>query len=409
MGFNVKNLEAHKSARQKILNPQIQTPNSKKPKKMPTINNHYLSSLKIRGQTYQLPIYLPDATLGVVRGLDSVTLKQLGIEGVVINTYHLKDHPGVDILEQAGGIKALMNFTGLTASDSGGFQLFSLIQKNPDMGKIIDEGLLSYTGIKKQKRVLFTPEDSIKTQFAINSDIMICFDDFSPDDAKEDRLEESVRRTIAWAGRCKLEFEKQLALHQYSGDNRPLLLAVIQGHRSQYWRKYCADALLEIGFDGYGLGGWPFIETGKFDYDMCQFNASLTPDDKPRFALGIGSPENIAKLWQMGYHIFDCVLPTRDARHQRLYNFTTLPTEITFEELGKENHPWYEFIYLNKAKYATDFKAIGQFCDCFTCQNYTSAYLHHLFKVKDTLAYRLATIHNLQFYAELIEVLRILH
>lgn len=366
----------------------------------------YLSSITARSQTYQLPIYLPDATLGVVRGLDSKTLTKIGIEGVVINTYHLKNRPGTQILEKSGGIKKLMNFTGLTASDSGGFQLFSLIQKNPNMGKIIDEGLITYTGPKKQTKILFTPEDSIKTQFAINSDIMICFDDFTPENAGPIRLKQSVDRTIVWAKRCKIEFEIQVKKQKLNDSNRPLLFAVIQGHRDKKLRKYCADALLEIGFDGYGLGGWPFTQSGKFDYKMCKFNAALTPNDKPRFALGIGTPENIMRLWQMGYHIFDCVLPTRDARHKRLYVYTKNPEKLTLEEFNQANHPWYNFIYLNKAKHALDFNPLSNNCDCFTCQNYTMAYLHHLFKIKDTLAYRLATIHNLRFYTRLMKRLK---
>ncbi len=369
-------------------------------------SNTTLPSIAIKGQTYQLPIYLPDATLGVVRGLDSKTLQKVGIEGVVINTYHLKDRPGAKILEKAGGIKKLMNFSGLTASDSGGFQLFSLIHKNPNMGKITNEGLITYTGPKKQNKILFTPEDSIKIQFTINSDIMICFDDFTPENADPIRLKQSVERTIAWAKRCKIEFEIQIKKRKLNNNSRPLLFAVIQGHRDMKLRKYCADALLEIGFDGYGLGGWPFKKSGEFNYQMCKLNASLTPNSKPRFALGIGTPENIAKLWQMGYHIFDCVLPTRDARHQRLYTYTKKPDKLTLEDFSQSNHPWYNFVYLGKAKHAVDFNPLGSKCDCFTCQNYTRAYLHHLFKIKDTLAYRLATIHNLRFYAKLMERLR---
>lgn len=383
-----------------------------------------LTQLTIKNQTYQLPIYLPDATLGVVRGLDTATLKQTGIEGVVINTYHLKDHPGVEVLKKTGGIKNFMNFEGLTASDSGGFQLFSLINKNPDLGKITDEGVVLYTGPKKQKKVLFTPEDSVKIQFEINSDIMICLDDFTPDQADEKRLQESVDRTIAWAKRCKAEFQRQIKKRGLTDETRPLLLAPIQGHRNWDLRRYCAQELLKLDFDGYGLGGWPFDDQGNFDYEMCQINASLTPDDKLRFALGIGTPANITALYQMGYHIFDCVLPTRDARHQRLYVYKQDISQLSLAELNAEGKKtatknaedkteqpgqtpaWYDYLYLNKAKYAQDLSPVAEKCDCFTCQNYSKAYLHHLFKVKEILAYRLASIHNLHFYAQLMKRLR---
>lgn len=361
-----------------------------------------LQKLTIKNRSYPLPIYLPDATLGVVRGLSCTDLAKIGIEGVVINTYHLKDHPGIEILNQVGGIKKLMNFTGLAASDSGGFQLYSLIHKNPNLGKITDDGVILYSGIKKQKKILFTPEDSIKVQFAIKSDIMITLDDFTPNLANEQRTKESVTRTINWAKRCKQEFVRQIEIHQLDDDHRPLLFAPIQGYNYLPMRKHCAQELLNIGFDGYGLGGWPFKPDGSFDYEMCAYNATLTPDDKPRFALGVGSPENIVKLYQMGYTIFDCVLPTRDARHKRLYVFTKKPLEIDFEKDKK----WYEYVYIGKAKYATDFTPPSEFCDCETCKNYSKAYLHHLFSVKDTLSYRLATIHNLRFYSQLISVLR---
>jgi len=363
---------------------------------------NYLNSITIKNKKCQFPIYLPDATLGVVRGLASDDIEKCGIEGVVINTYHLKDNPGLKVLQKIGGIKKLMNYKGLTASDSGGFQLFSLIQKNPNLGRIVDDGVILYSGPKKRKKILFTPEDSIKVQFAINSDIMITLDDFTPDAADKKRTEESVFRTIAWAKRCKTEFDKQIKKRSLSKANRPLLFAPIQGHDNNELRKKCAVQLLEIGFDGYGLGGWPFDKKGNFNYEMCSFNASLTPDNSPRFALGIGTPQNIVELYKMGYHIFDCVLPTRDARHQRLYSFSKNPDEI---DILNEKE-WYKFIYINRGKYSDDIKPINEYCQCETCQNYSRAYLHHLFKVGDPLAFRLATVHNLTMYQQVIEKLR---
>ncbi len=361
-----------------------------------------LTKTKILGKEYQFPIYLPDATLGVVRGLDSKTVTKTGIKGVVINTYHLMTNPGTEVLDQVGGIKNFMNWSGLTASDSGGFQLFSLIHKNPKLGKITDDGVVLYTGEKQQKKTLFTPEDSIRVQFSIQSDIMICLDDFSPIDASTKRLRESVDRTVAWAKRCKAEFTKQCQQHGYNDENRPLLLGVVQGHNNHKLRKECAQKLEAIGLDGYGLGGWPFKTDGSFDYDMCQTTADVTPNDKIRFALGIGSPENIVKLYQMGYNIFDCVLPTRDARHQRLYVFTKNPAIIDFDQA--EN--WYDYLYIGRGSFKQDTKPIDQHCDCHTCQNYSRSYLNHLFKVKDNLAFYLATIHNLRFYARLMELLK---
>lgn len=376
-----------------------------------------MQKIKIKGQTYQLPIYLPDATLGVARNLDSLDLLRVGLEGVMVNTYHLIQKPGEEILQKVGGIKKLMNWSGFVSSDSGGFQLFSLIQKNPDIGKITDEGIILYTGPKKQKKTLFTPEDSIRMQFALGSDVMICLDDFSPPKANEKRIRESVERTIAWAKRAKVEFEKQLQKHGFTDDNRPLLLAPIQGHNSHNWREFCSQELQKIGFDIYGLGGWPLDEQGKFDYSFCQKNAELTPKDSFRFALGVGTPENIVKLFFMGYQFFDCVLPTRDARHQRLYVFKVDPKTLDREILKKltqENrlNEIFDYTYIGKGKFATDNSAVSQFCDCTLCKKtddipqVSKAYLYHLFKIEDGSAFRLASLHNLRTYTLLIEALR---
>lgn len=356
---------------------------------------------------------MPDATRGVVRSLSPNDLQAVGLNWLMVNTFHLLKQPGEKILEKAGGLKNLMNWPGFLASDSGGFQLFSLIQKNPNLGKITDEGVVLYSGPKKQKKTLFTPEESIRLQFVIGSDIKIVLDDFSPPDADDARLETSVKRTIAWAKRAKAEFDRQLQARPAQRLNpRPLLLAPIQGHNHQKWRRYCADALLEIGFDIYGLGGWPLDHNGQFAYQLAQFNAQLTPDEYPRFALGVGSLENIVRLYLMGYHFFDCVLPTRDARHQRLYVFQTDPQALNLDEIKKlaTNHQLdkiFDYLYIGQGKYQTACQQISEHCDCPICQNQqiSRAYLHHLFKIKDSSAWRLATLHNLRTYQLLIAAL----
>jgi len=370
------------------------------------------SKLFTAHQTYPLPMYFPDATCGVVRSLDSLDLSKVGIKGLVVNTYHLRKQPGIELLTKLGGIANLMNWPDLITSDSGGFQLFSLIQKNPDLGKITDEGVVIYTGKSKQKKVLFTPEDSIKMQFALGSQIMICLDDFTPDKADQKRVKESVERTIAWAARCKAEFDHQLKQRgledQASELERPLLLAPIQGHDNKKLRRYCAQELIKLDFDGYGLGGWPFKANGEFDYDTCELNASLTPDNKLRFALGIGTPANIVRLSAMGYHLFDCVLPTRDGRHQRLYVFNQDPDSLDWTKLalGSDDSDWYSYLYINRGVFEDDQQPISSFCNCSTCQNYSRAYLRHLFKIGDSAAHRLASVHNLKFYTQVMEKLQ---
>lgn len=357
-----------------------------------------MKSLTIRGHAVKLPIYLPDATRAVVKSLDTQDLYNAGVEGIVVNTLHLAENPGLDALKNIGGVKGFMDFNGLVTSDSGGWQVFSLIHRNKTPGKITDDGVTFTVGTKKK---IFTPEQSIQTQVGIGSDIVICLDDFTPPDATNEKIMASVERTILWAKRSKTEFERLLA--KTKKEDRPTLLAVIQGGWSYEARKYCAEKLVEIGFDAYGFGGYIIdAETKKMDLQISKYIAELIPDDKLKFALGVGNPYEIAMCAQMGWQIFDCTLPTRDARHKRLYVFNFQPKAI--DDLV--NKDIYGYVYINKAKYKTDMGPIEEDCDCHTCKTYSKAYLHHLFEIKDTSAYRLATIHNLRFYTRLINKLR---
>ncbi len=382
-----------------------------------------IKELKIKGKKYKLPIFLPDATLGIARGLDNKDLEQIGTRGVVVNTYHLNDTPGVDILqkyeknEEDSGIKNFMNFDGLVVSDSGGWQVFSLIKRHGEGGEITDEGVKFNIGGEVNKKMgVFTPEDSIQIQFKIGADILICLDDFTGADDNEEKIKESVERTILWAQRTRREFDKIIREKELTDETRPLLFAVIQGGWSKELRKYCAEELLKIGFDGYGYGGYMVNDKGELDEEMSKYIAELIPDKYPKFALGVGKPWDIARCYEFGWDIFDCVLPTRDGRHKRLYNFKSLKTSqnsrtsnfdplYTGGELNLKSPDSYEFLYISRGKFADDQKSLGLDCDCFTCQNYSRGYLHHLFKIKDMLAYRLAVIHNLRTYNKLIEIL----
>ncbi|MBI2414510.1 queuine tRNA-ribosyltransferase family protein [candidate division WWE3 bacterium] len=356
-------------------------------------------SLSIKNSVYSLPLYIPDATLGVVRGLDSTDLTQIGIQGVVVNTYHLMSTPGSQVLKDMGGIKNFMNFKGLVVSDSGGWQVFSLIHRNKNKGKITDAGVVFSLGGKKGE--LFTPENSIQMQFEIGSDIIICLDDFTAPNTSPEKVLESVERTTHWAKRSRIEYDKQIVARGLTDITRPHIYAVIQGDRSEVLRQKSATELIEIGFDGYGYGGYMIDADGTLDKKMSRYIASLIPEDKVKFALGTGTPWDIAYLYSVGWDIFDCTLPTRDARHKRLYTFKAEPSSL--QDLCDRN--FYDYIYINKSKYATDESFLSALCDCPTCKNYSKAYLHHLFKIGDNSAMRLATIHNLRTYTKLIEYL----
>lgn len=360
----------------------------------------FLSSYRIKKRVIHFPIYFPDATLAVVKSIDSMDLVTSKIEGLVVNTYHLMSQPGWMVLKKFGGIKKYMGWNGLIVSDSGGFQLLTLIYRNQLHRRIDKEGI-TFTE-NNNKKMKFTPEISIQGQFDLGADIMICLDDFTPPHGTEEQKEQSVERTIEWAKRCKNEFEHQIEKRKLSDTNRPILIAVIQGGDNKKLREKCGRELIKIGFDGYGFGGWPLNSKGELDLEILKFTADLMEINKPKFALGVGTPDNIIQAFHIGYTMFDCVLPTRDARHKRLYVFTKNPGKI---DISKEKKIYYN-LFIHRKKYAMDERPISEFCDCHTCKNYSRAYLYHLFEIKDATAGRLATIHNLRTYSKLIELLR---
>ncbi|MDP3093769.1 MAG: tRNA guanosine(34) transglycosylase Tgt [bacterium] len=371
----------------------------------------YLRQLKIKGKLMRFPIYCPDATRAVVRSLDSCDLREAGIEGLILNPYHLASQPGIDVVRKFQGIKRYMNWPGFAITDSGGWQLLSLVYKDPRFGKISDKGVIFYKdSLGRNKKWLFTPEKSIQTQMDLGADIIICLDDCPSKKATRKDYETSVRRTIIWAKRCKEEFQKQLKTEETGAPpsrfqrTRPLLFAVVQGGSDKNLRAECARELVKIEFDGYGWGGWTAKKKGGLNINIGKFIVSQLPKDKPKFALGVGYPWDIIDCVKIGYHIFDCVLPTRDARHKRLYVWTKNPDRTNV--LKTDSRKLFRFFYPDKAKHRNDQKPVDKFCDCRLCQNYSRAYLNHLFKIGDSLAWRLATIHNLRVYSRLIQLLR---
>ncbi|KAB2908552.1 MAG: tRNA-guanine transglycosylase [Ignavibacteriaceae bacterium] len=359
-----------------------------------------MKALKTRAGEMKFPIFLPDGTRGIVRSVDSDDLTDCGVESIVVNTLHLSTKPGLSTVQGAGGIHKFMNFKRPVISDSGGFQVYSLITES-GAGTIHKDGFTYRLENEREKSIL-TPEKCIKYQFKIGSDIMYCLDYCTHPVAARETQKESVELTVKWAKRCKKEFEEQLKIRKLGEEGRPLLFAVVQGGNEPTLRKACAEALLEIGFDGFGFGGWPIDDDGKL-LDMVGYVADLIGENFPKHALGIGKPENLVKAWEAGYEIFDCVIPTRDARHKRLYVFKNFAGINTRDDL-KEG--FYRNIYMQDDIHIKDFGAIEEGCDCFTCRNYSRSYLHHLFKIGDTLAGRLATIHNLRFYTRLTDKLR---
>jgi queuine tRNA-ribosyltransferase len=349
-----------------------------------------------------LPAFLPDATQAIVRTIDSRDIKESGIQSLMVNVIHLSNHPGISVIKKHGGIHQFMSWDGPIFSDSGGFQVFSLIKNSPKMGSVTNRGFI-YRLEKGGKKRTLTPEKSIQKQFQIGADVMFCLDYCThPDAADEKNLQrKSVEITIHWAERCRQEFDRQLQ-NVENPQKRPLLFAVIQGGNSRELRKMCFERLFEIGFDGYGFGGWPVDKNGIL-MEAVELVAEFVPNHFPLHGLGIGKPENIVKAFKMGFTLFDCVLPTRDARHRRLYVFNDKIESLNLYETEED---FYNYHYIHDNKFVRDTKPVDPYCDCFCCKNYSRAYLHHLLKIEEPLVNRLATIHNLRFYSQLMKKLQ---
>ena len=342
------------------------------------------------------PVFFADATYGMVRSVDAVDLENAGVQGLVMNTFHLMQKPGSLTVQSLHGIHQMSGWNKPIITDSGGFQAYSLIHENEKFGKITDSGITINVENSKRKLQL-TPEKTVQLQMSFGTDIVICLDECTHADASDNEQELSVNRTIAWAARCKQEFLRLQKQSKKEG-MKSKIFAVIQGGGSFDLRKRCANALLEIGYDGFGFGGWPLDGEGNLLYDILQFTREQIPAEFPIHALGIGHPENVVRCVNLGYEIFDCAMPTRDARHGRLYAFR--------EENPSFEGNWLKYHYINDEKHIRSSQPVSPGCDCLTCRRYSMGYLRHLFKMNDTLFPRLATIHNIRILTRLTEILR---
>jgi queuine tRNA-ribosyltransferase len=344
----------------------------------------------------RFPAFFPDATFGFVRALDSTDLMSCRVEGLVMNVFHLMQHPGSSVIKSLGGLHAMAQWDRPIVTDSGGFQAYSLLRNNPQAGSVTKKGIL-FRPEGSERGFLLTPEKSIQLQLSYGADIVICLDYCTHPDDPASVQESSVAITIEWAKRCRQEFDRQVK--GPSGRTRPLLFAVVQGGRNRYLRQSCTESLLDIGFDGFGYGGYPFDSEGTLLVDTLKYLRELVPAKLPLFALGVGSPESLVEGVRAGYSLFDCALPTRDARSGRLYRFET-------DDLIQPSGRWYSKVYIGDKKHLKNKEPVAPSCDCPTCREYSRAYLHHLFKRNDPSFHRLATIHNVRFMTQLIERLR---
>lgn len=347
------------------------------------MKNH-LKKIKTLHGELKLPGFFPDATRGFIKCLSNEDLNKTNSAGVVVNAYHLLKENKIKEIKIKKGIHNFMNFKKIILSDSGGFQVMSLIHRDPKLGKITDDKVVFNLDGKK---INFTPEKCIKIQIGIGSDIIMCLDECTHSEKNFKKQKQSVLRTITWAKKCKLEFEKLTKRRK----QKPLIFAIVQGGNYKSLRKFCANELIKIGFDGYAFGGWP-VKNGKLLSGILKYTAELLPEDKIKYCMGVGKPKDILECVKFGYNLFDCVIPTRDARHKRLYVFAGSSTKNKYFSIKK------------KIKNPT--QKVSKFCDCELCNNYSLLSLYKMFKEKNSNAPRLATIHNLTFYRKLMEKLK---
>jgi len=355
--------------------------------------------------TVETPIFMPIATKGAVKTLSSSDVEKLGAQIILSNTYHLLLRPGLEGIKKLGGINKLMNWQKPILTDSGGYQVFSLSKLN----KTTEDGVVFQSHIDGS-RLTMTPESSMEMQAAIGSDIRMQFDDVAAGGADRERHEEAMERSLRWARRSCDAFVSIVGANGHSPlhpnmNTRPSLFGIIQGGTHEDLRKKSLEGLVEIGFDGYAIGGLSVGEPREEAFRIVDLIALQMPADKPRYFMGGGMPEEIVHYVRNGVDMFDCVLPTRNARHGTLFIWNTDPEKWNPIE-GDERDDFYEQMHITNEKFAFDEGPIDPYCDCETCKTTSRAYLRHLFQVGEILALRLATVHNVRFYLRMMERIR---
>ena len=320
----------------------------------------------------ETPAFMPVGTYGTVKGMKTDEVEALGAHIILGNTFHLMLRPGTDIIEQHGGLHEFMNWDKPILTDSGGFQVFSLGK----MRKITEEGVQFSSPVNGEK-IMLTPERSMEVQRSLNSDVVMVFDECTPYPATHKESKDSMEMSMRWAQRSK----------DAHGDSPNALFGIVQGGMFEDLREVSVDGLKAIDFDGYAIGG---LSVGEPKEDMIRIldhTTPLIPQNKPRYLMGVGKPEDLVEGVRRGVDMFDCVMPTRNARNGHLFVNTGV-------------------IKIRNASHKTDTAPLDETCDCYTCKNYSRAYLHHLDKCKEILGSQLNTLHNLHFYQKVMQGLR---
>jgi queuine tRNA-ribosyltransferase len=322
--------------------------------------------------TVETPAFMPVGTYGTVKGMKMGEVEATGAEIILGNTFHLMLRPGTEIIEQFGGLHDFINWQKPILTDSGGFQVFSLGK----MRKITEEGVRFNSPINGDK-IMLTPERSMEVQRSLDSDVVMIFDECTPYPATHEESKSSMELSLRWAQRSK----------DAHGDNTSALFGIVQGGMYEDLREVSVKGLKDIEFDGYAIGG---LSVGEPKEDMIRIldhTAPLIPENKPRYLMGVGKPEDLVEGVRRGIDMFDCVMPTRNARNGHLFVTNGV-------------------IKIRNASHKTDTGPLDNECDCYTCKNYSRAYLHHLDKCNEILGSQLNTLHNLHFYQRIMKGLR---
>ena len=334
-----------------------------------------LGKVEYNGIWYETPMFMPVGTQATVKTLSPEEIKETKAGIILSNTYHLWLRPGEDIVDAAGGLHKFMNYDGPILTDSGGYQVFSLAKP-----KDITEDGVKFKNHINGDNLILTPEKSIEIQNKLDSDIAMSFDECIAYPSPRKYVEDSVERTLRWAKRGK-------SAHQ---NKNQMLFGIVQGGEFEDLRRHCAEELIKIGFDGYSIGGTFVGEKAKEKdvmYDMIRYSTENLPEDKLRYLMGVGDPIDLVEGVIRGIDLFDCVSPTRLARHGH-----------ALTKYGKIN--------LKNSKYKTDFTCISNECDCYACKSYTKAYIRHLITSDETFGARLLSIHNIRYLVHLMEEIR---
>ena len=329
--------------------------------------------------TVETPAFMPVGTQGTVKAVNQSYLENdIKAQIVLSNTYHLYLRPGTETLENSGGLHKFMNWNKPILTDSGGYQVFSL----SELRKIKPDGV-EFSSYLDGSKHFFTPEKVIGIQRSIGSDIIMALDECTPYPCDYEYAKHSKKLTSDWAVLNKEAFENSKPIYAH----KQFLFGIIQGSVYKDLREESAKDLVELDFDGYAVGGLAVGEPAETMYEMVDFTTNFMPVNKPRYLMGVGRPENILEAIERGIDMFDCVMPTRNARNANLFTSNGV-------------------LSMRNAKYKDDFSTIDENCDCYTCQNYSKAYLRHLYIAKEILALELGSIHNLHFYLNLVREAR---